>query len=451
MRPEQTFEIVFGHCVFQATRLRNAVSALMGDGTGGFPEDQACYLFIKEGHATLVNALSSADGATDLVRTYASVPPVQGMHDALLHWEAVPDLMQAAVVAVVMDALTRWHVQELHFAFHGGKIRDQEPSPPEIEGKAAYDALLGLHCLMGGQSLEQAEADLSASALHLIETLAEKFRVEGDDQPESGRPDEKVAFIASIGTGLDRVGASAWRYHELIRAGRRFALIDLESPMIGHPRHQLGELAKQWTQELAVASHVDRYRLVAQAVIGEAATICAWTPPEMEPRRVALKPPSSAIMRRCVRVISMVHELHKAGYQRIRMLPFSSPSGFYWRAWITFSDNIADDGYNLIDHDLDDTRGLTAKYTSAQDNEFFGWCDAKNASARKLAQLFIDRFPIIADRGRGVDWAYAGWLVDLLGHAEQFDDGEGLIALIYDGPKDAGLLRRWRPPPPIRF
>jgi hypothetical protein len=89
MRPEKVFEIVIGHCIFQATRLRNAVYVLLGEGTGGFPEDQACYWLIKEGHATLAKVVSSADGAIDLVRAYASIPPEQGMRDAFLHLGAV--------------------------------------------------------------------------------------------------------------------------------------------------------------------------------------------------------------------------------------------------------------------------------------------------------------------------------------------------------------------------
>lgn len=450
MFPRNQFEIVFGHCVFQATRLSNAVSAMLGQGIGGFPEDQACYWLVNQGHETLAKSLNQVEGATDLIRQYASVPPEHDMRDALLHWETVPHHMQGAVAALVMDALIRWHALELHFAMHGGKLQNNEPSPPEIEGKAAYDALLGLHCLMGRQTIAQAEAELSVYTQRLIETLAEKFRGKRDDQSLSKRPDEKASFIDALGPGLERLGSSAWRYHELIKAGRRFAVIDLESPMIGQPRHQLGELSKQWTQELAIASNVDRYKLVAQAMIGEATGLCAWTPPQIEPRRVAQKPSSIPLVRRCLRVMGMVHELHKAGYQRVRMLPFLSPSGGYWRAWITCSDNVADDGYNLINWDLDDAAGLVAKYSTGQDNQFFGWPDAADASARRLAELFLERFPVIAAGGRGVDWAYAGWLVDVIGHAEQFDDDAGLIALIYDGPKDAGLLARWRPPPPVR-
>ena len=35
------------------------------------------------------------------------------------------------------------------------------------------------------------------------------------------------------------------------------------------------------------------------------------------------------IVRRCQRVLAMVHELHKRGYQRLRIMPGMSPSGMY--------------------------------------------------------------------------------------------------------------------------
>jgi len=33
-------------------------------------------------------------------------------------------------------------------------------------------------------------------------------------------------------------------------------------------------------------------------------------------------------------VLAMVAELHKRGYQRLRVMPFTSPNGLYWRCWI---------------------------------------------------------------------------------------------------------------------
>jgi hypothetical protein len=72
-------------------------------------------------------------------------------------------------------------------------------------------------------------------------------------------------------------------------------------------------------------------------------------------------------------------------------------------------------------------------------------------SARKLAQRFVERFPSICERSIGLDWAYAGWLTDVLGHAERAQDGGGLIYLITDGYTNPSEMRRWQPPPPIKI
>jgi hypothetical protein len=41
-----------------------------------------------------------------------------------------------------------------------------------------------------------------------------------------------------------------------------------------------------------------------------------------------------AHIRRAVRVLAMVAELHKRGYQRLRVMPLLAPSGCYWRCVI---------------------------------------------------------------------------------------------------------------------
>ena len=40
--------------------------------------------------------------------------------------------------------------------------------------------------------------------------------------------------------------------------------------------------------------------------------------------------------------------------------------------------------------------------------------------ARELAVKFADRFPEIVKSGLGRDWAYSGWLVELIGAIERF-------------------------------
>jgi hypothetical protein len=204
-----------------------------------------------------------------------------------------------------------------------------------------------------------------------------------------------------------------------------------------------------WAGGLAVSSNPDRFRLLHKAVIAKAVELHPWRAQDTPGRTISEAPSSDPIWRRCTRVLAMVHELHKAGYQRIRILPFMSGSGCYWRGWITSSDNVQPDGYNLIDWDDDGTGRTVAKYTSGQDNEFFGWTDAKALSARQLAALFVERFPTIAERGQGCDWAYAGWLTDVLGFAELGVGRGGLVNLInHDFPMDPAYLARWQPPPP---
>ncbi|GLC27763.1 hypothetical protein [Roseisolibacter agri] len=124
--------------------------------------------------------------------------------------------------------------------------------------------------------------------------------------------------------------------------------------------------------------------------------------------------PDSSV-RRGQRVLSMVHELHKRGYQRLRVMPGMSPSGGYWRCNVTPASNI------LRTHGAmaRDFTALTAHYTSGMENEYFGWQDARTDSARVLADKFVERFPEIAAAAVGRDWAYVGWYTEMLGIAEQ--------------------------------
>jgi hypothetical protein len=134
----------------------------------------------------------------------------------------------------------------------------------------------------------------------------------------------------------------------------------------------------------------------------------------------------------------MVHELHKAGYQRIRISPAMAPNGIHWRCSITFAENVAADGYSVIDG----SDGLVALYTSGQGADYFDWPGAETMTARLLADRFLEAFPAIAARGAGRDWTYAGWLTDVLGRAEH----GRFVYFRADYPLDEEELERWKPP-----
>jgi hypothetical protein len=124
---------------------------------------------------------------------------------------------------------------------------------------------------------------------------------------------------------------------------------------------------------------------------------------------------SHPAVRRAQRVLLIVHELHKLGYQRLRIAPGMSSSGMHWRCSVSHIGNIlSTHGARLRDFDRD-----SAHYTSAQNNAYFDWKDASRDTARQLAAKFLERFPGIAKKGKGQDWPYAGWYVQMLGFAER--------------------------------
>src|SRR5689334_23222532 len=110
-------------------------------------------------------------------------------------------------------------------------------------------------------------------------------------------------------------------------------------------------------------------------------------------------------------VLHMVAELHRRGHERIRICPGLAPSGLYWRCTVApaalFS---VEHGAMLASADDD----VVARYTTGDEDRYFGWDDARTATPSELAELFVQRFPRIAEAGSGSDAAYAQWYVEML-------------------------------------
>lgn len=131
-------------------------------------------------------------------------------------------------------------------------------------------------------------------------------------------------------------------------------------------------------------------------------------------------------IRRAVRVLVMVGELHKRGYQRLRVMPFMAPSGMSWRCWVGPSSLFYRNHGAILsakaaaspDEQEEQATALVARYTSGMDNRYFDWADAESDDARALADKFVDRFGLLASSGNGWDYTYAGWYQRLLGYAE---------------------------------
>lgn len=109
-------------------------------------------------------------------------------------------------------------------------------------------------------------------------------------------------------------------------------------------------------------------------------------------------------------VLRLVQELHLRGYQRVRIAPGLAPSGMHWRCTITHAGNIsAPHGARVIS-----SSQACAHYSSASEADYFGWTDARGLAPGRLAERFLARFPAIAAAGRGSDWPYVGWYVEML-------------------------------------
>ena len=157
---------------------------------------------------------------------------------------------------------------------------------------------------------------------------------------------------------------------------------------------------------------------------------------------ISLSPSVNPGHRNATRILTMVHELHKAGYQRIRFSSGMAPSGFFWRCSITHAENMTSDGLRIQDFSLS---GAVAAYSTSSGDHYFGWANSPGRSARELGVLFLDRFPGIASKGLGRDWAYAGWLTEVLGRAER-DEPSGFPVFFADYPLDLSAADL---PPPV--
>jgi hypothetical protein len=127
-------------------------------------------------------------------------------------------------------------------------------------------------------------------------------------------------------------------------------------------------------------------------------------------------------VRRAVRVLAMIGELHRRGYQKLRVMPFMNSSGTAWRCWIG-PDTLfyRNHGAYLRDTGFSDQQpiSLSARYTTGEENHYFGWEDAEKDDARTLAEKFLARFTELSRQGEGWSYAYAGWYQRLLGLADR--------------------------------
>jgi hypothetical protein len=174
-------------------------------------------------------------------------------------------------------------------------------------------------------------------------------------------------------------------------------------------------------------------------------------------------------VRRALRVLGMVAELHKRGYQLLRVMPYIGGPGA-WRCSIGPSIFfLQKNGAQLhappgIKGERSDT-AICASYSGADDGQYFDWPDAKQDDRQALADKFVLRFPRLAHYGLGWDHLYAGWYLRMLGLAEAglfpvafgdyYEPAPGMLCLQDLRPSDwkgePNRLQELPAPPPGHF
>lgn len=337
---------------------------------------------------------------------------------------------------VVFFALMLWEATERITSSSRGYENHSLPLESKKIGHIAQQELLQYQSIMTGQAETYHQQEIQKS----VDALLEK-----EVMPAKKEEDQGLNLLEAI----DELEINALLYEQRLRSNPRYITIAADIDGDAHRRAGLTQELERFVTATVVSNDPERFQTLWKATIGSAASSLRWCPPYRSGNPVPESVPSTALVRRAIRVLRMVNELHKAGYQRLRVLPYANGSGTAWRAEITYVDNVGDDGFSTIDHDLDES-GKVARYSTAQGNQYFGWTDAVTADARGLARLFQMRFPHLCNLGQGLDWAYAGWLVDVIGWAEHCADESGLICLLSPGEVDPEHFRRWQPPPPIR-
>jgi hypothetical protein len=112
------------------------------------------------------------------------------------------------------------------------------------------------------------------------------------------------------------------------------------------------------------------------------------------------------------RLFLMVAELHKLGYEGLRVAPFLSPSGCYWRCVILpASMTSPSHGARLAD-DVD--YESLPRYSSGDGDNYFGWRNMKPKTPLILARRFIVEFPKFAEQDHHSDPTYVRWFATML-------------------------------------
>lgn len=220
----------------------------------------------------------------------------------------------------------------------------------------------------------------------------------------------------------------------------------------GTPDKEIGAMATVWaTPEEARVRIGETINPIGRArdlaVLQAAVDLRATLPPKWF-SEINFERPVGTFARKLMAVVA---ELHRRGFESLRIVPGLSPSGCHWRCeFVPASRCFPDDGALLK---RGGGRNLPC-YTTAEGLTAFGWPDAAARSAEELADRFQAKLSALLAGCRTPDPAYVRWFREMLEATAPL----GLVVAYADmrmRPESLGVVGqcsiRWvaKPPKPV--
>ncbi len=126
------------------------------------------------------------------------------------------------------------------------------------------------------------------------------------------------------------------------------------------------------------------------------------------------------------RILEGVARLHERGYEQLRILPYMSPSGMYWRVELAEVDALEDSG-GYISYRNDN---VVLNYSTGSGPEYAGAIVDRSTSPDDVADLILASMPWM--REHSPDRAYADWYARLMELVAEHDAAPIAFADYYD-------------------
>lgn len=111
-----------------------------------------------------------------------------------------------------------------------------------------------------------------------------------------------------------------------------------------------------------------------------------------------------------LKYLQMVHELHRMGYQKLRVFPYEGPN--FWRCTLLAINNV---DFNRNHFPIDEDKAI--HYSEAGGYRYLDWEDCERESPFELACRFVREKSEFLRDCQGSDPAYVQWYIELLGFA----------------------------------